>query len=120
MHPEISRFPSKLFYNARLLDGPDMALATKAPWHSLRAFPPYCFYNVEEGVEKSGSGQSFYNSAEAEAAVTLVDLLAARLPDVKVNYYAMRTCWLGMLLTFLISRQSLHIVSELLPLTSSS
>ncbi|KAI9275791.1 AAA domain-containing protein [Phascolomyces articulosus] len=86
MHPEISRFPSKLFYSSRLLDGPDMEVTTAAPWHSQEYFPPYRFYNVEDGMERTGYGKSIYNTAEAEAAVTLVDMLANRLPNVKLAY----------------------------------
>ncbi|KAI9490861.1 hypothetical protein BDB00DRAFT_835720 [Zychaea mexicana] len=86
MHPEISRFPSKLFYNSRLLDGPDMEANSAAPWHSQEYFPPYRFYNVEEGMERTGSGKSIYNAAEAEAALALVDMLANRLPNIKFAY----------------------------------
>lgn len=84
MHPDISSFPSKLFYGSRLLDGPDLAKITAAPWHAKQYFPPYCFYNVEDGHEKMGTGKSVYNAAEAEAALALVDMLATRLPQVKV------------------------------------
>ncbi|KAI8373222.1 uncharacterized protein BYT42DRAFT_579639 [Radiomyces spectabilis] len=86
MHPQISAFPSKLFYDSRLLDGPDMATISSAVWHSKGDFPPYCFYNIVEGHEKSGYGKSMYNVEEAEAAVALVDMLASQLPGVKFAY----------------------------------
>lgn len=85
MHPEISRFPSKMFYQSRLKDGPNMDKITKAIWHALPDFPPYRFFNVMDGQEKIGKGKSIYNVAEADAAVALVDMLCAKLPTVKVR-----------------------------------
>lgn len=83
MHPEISRFPSKMFYQSRLLDGPNMDKVSSAVWHSLPEFPPYRFFNIEDGQEKVGRGKSIYNVAEADAAVALVDMLCTKLPTVK-------------------------------------
>ncbi|KAI8987866.1 hypothetical protein BDF20DRAFT_910411 [Mycotypha africana] len=83
MHPDISRFPSKMFYQSRLLDGPDMAKMSSAVWHSQPEFPPYRFFNIMDGQEKIGRGKSIYNVAEADAAVALVDKLCARMPTVK-------------------------------------
>ncbi|KAF7724220.1 DEAD-box type RNA helicase [Apophysomyces ossiformis] len=86
MHPAISAFPSKLFYNSRLKDGPDMDKISGAVWHTKEEFPPYRFFHIEEGKEKTGYGKSIYNVAEAEAAVVLVDKLACQLPMVKFAY----------------------------------
>ncbi|KAI7884330.1 hypothetical protein K492DRAFT_143014 [Lichtheimia hyalospora FSU 10163] len=86
MHPAISSFPSKLFYNSLLRDAPDMDIVTCAPWHSRQYFPPYQFYNVEDGQERTGAGRSLYNPAEAEAAVALVDMLATQMPQLKLAY----------------------------------
>lgn len=85
MHPEISSFPSKLFYQSRLQDGPQMDKMSSAVWHALPEFPPYCFFDVYDGQEKMGRGRSIFNAAEANAAVTLVDLLLTKLPTVKVK-----------------------------------
>ncbi|OAD76938.1 hypothetical protein PHYBLDRAFT_109669, partial [Phycomyces blakesleeanus NRRL 1555(-)] len=86
MHPDISVLPSKLFYNSKLHDGPNMSTISAAPWHFKDAFAPYRFYNIEESQEKVGYGHSIYNPAEAEAAVTLVDMLANQLPGIKFAY----------------------------------
>ncbi|KAG1414926.1 hypothetical protein G6F58_006718 [Rhizopus delemar] len=83
MHPEISTFPSKLFYQSRLQDGPGMDKISSAIWHALPEFPPYCFYDVRDGQEKMGRGKSIFNVAEADAAVCLVDLLLTKLPTIK-------------------------------------
>ena len=70
MHPDISLLPSRLFYQGRLLDGPDMASKTHRPWHAHPKFGPYRFFNVARGVEMSKS-HSYMNQAEADVAVTL-------------------------------------------------
>ncbi|ORX57635.1 hypothetical protein DM01DRAFT_134426 [Hesseltinella vesiculosa] len=82
MNPEISAFPSCQFYRSKLLDGPRMSDLTKAAWH--KSFSPYMFVNVVDGEERMGSGSSIYNTAEAEAAVALVDLLAKLYPQEKL------------------------------------
>lgn len=71
MHPEISQLPSHLFYQKRLLDGPDMALKTAKPWHSHPKFGPYRFFNVNRGQEQETPGHSLKNPIEAQVAVAL-------------------------------------------------
>src|ERR1700709_1342027 len=70
MHPEISRLPSRLFYNGRLQDGPGMDVKTIQPWHSHTKFGTYRFFNVGRGLEEQ-SGRSIKNSAECQVAVAL-------------------------------------------------
>ncbi|KAG0190960.1 DEAD-box type RNA helicase [Apophysomyces sp. BC1034] len=69
-----------------LRDGPEMANISSAIWHTKEDFPPYRFFHIDEGREKTGYGKSIYNVAEAEAAVALVDKLASHLPMVKFAY----------------------------------
>lgn len=69
MHPEISVLPSKVFYDSRLKDGPDMDKKTVAVWHKKPIFGPYHFINVN-GVE-SKAGMSTKNTEEAQVAVDL-------------------------------------------------
>ncbi|KAF5385735.1 hypothetical protein D9757_005459 [Collybiopsis confluens] len=73
MHPEISRLPSKIFYNDRLQDGPDMATKTAQPWHTHSKFGTYRFFDVK-GLEES-SGRSTRNRTEAQVAVALFNRL---------------------------------------------
>ncbi|KAI0086495.1 SEN1 N terminal-domain-containing protein [Irpex rosettiformis] len=75
MHPEISILPSRLFYNGRLQDGPDMSSKTQRPWHRSPKFGPYHFYNVAKGVEETGRFHSLINKAEAQVAVALYNRL---------------------------------------------
>ncbi|WVR04068.1 hypothetical protein IAU60_001067 [Kwoniella sp. DSM 27419] len=75
MHPFISELPSKVFYNGKLKDGPDMARKTAALWHQRNVFGPYRFFNIE-GVELK-AGTSTKNPDEALAAVDLYKRLNA-------------------------------------------
>ena len=74
MHPQISLLPSRLFYDGRLLDGPDMGVKTERPWHSNSKFGPYRFYNVA-GVEEDGPFRSLINQAEVQVAIALFNRL---------------------------------------------
>lgn len=58
---------------------------TAALWHQNPEFPPYAFFNVKDGEEHQGYGQSLYNTNEADAAVHLVDKLASCFPGLKVS-----------------------------------
>lgn len=86
MHPDISELPSKIFYNSKLKDGPDMAKKTAAIWHRSQAFGPYRFFNVDGAETKAGT--STKNSDEAQAAVELYRNLEQQFGG-KVNF-AMR------------------------------
>ncbi|KAF8645168.1 hypothetical protein AX16_007996 [Volvariella volvacea WC 439] len=70
MHPDISRFPSQVFYDGRLQDGPNMAAKTLQPWHRHEKFGTYRFFNVVKGQEEQ-AGRSIKNSAECQAAISL-------------------------------------------------
>ncbi|TFY69567.1 hypothetical protein EVJ58_g358 [Rhodofomes roseus] len=75
MHPDISQVPSRLFYEGRLQDGPDMASKTLRPWHSHEKFGTYRFFNVLEGQEETGMGHSFINRGEIQVATALFNRL---------------------------------------------
>ncbi|KAJ1770323.1 DEAD-box type RNA helicase [Coemansia sp. RSA 1813] len=81
MHPEISVFPSRLFYESRLQDGPEMAVKQRAPWHDSTKYPPFRFFNISSGKEQVGSSHSVYNMEEVTAAVQLVYNLCMDHPD---------------------------------------
>ncbi|KAL6302769.1 SEN1 N terminal-domain-containing protein [Sparassis latifolia] len=77
MHPDISQLPSRLFYDRRLQDGPDMGTKTKRPWHSHTKLGTYRFFNVSQGRQEDGqgAGHSLINRAECQVAVALYNRL---------------------------------------------
>lgn len=87
MHPEISRISSRLFYNLRLKDGPDMATKTNQPWHLHKLFGVYKFYTVSRGREElSSKGHSFFNIAECDVILALYDRLRRQYSSYNFNY----------------------------------
>lgn len=87
MHPDISRIPSKLFYEGRLIDGPEMAAKTQQPWHASSLLGPYRFFNVAQGHhEAAHAGHSLINRAECDAALALYDLILRDFRQVDLNY----------------------------------
>ena len=71
MHPQISRFPGRRFYDGALKDAPRMAELNAAPWHAKRCFGPYVFYDVHDGVATEVAS-SWSNELEAQLAVQIV------------------------------------------------
>ena len=72
MHPEISFFPSKKFYDGKLVNGPNMANVTTREWHQSPLFRPYCFFNVVGGAQERGKhGVSLLNRAEVGIAMSI-------------------------------------------------
>lgn len=75
MHPEISVFPSKSFYDGRLLDGEDMAVLRAKPWHRSEVLGPYRFFDVQGTHQSAPRGHSLINIAEIEVALKLYERL---------------------------------------------
>ncbi|KAJ3731117.1 AAA domain-containing protein [Lentinula guzmanii] len=74
MHPDISRLPSRIFYDNQLQDGPSMDVKTAQPWHTHSKLGTYRFFNVKRGLEET-SGCSIKNRTEAQVAVALFNCL---------------------------------------------
>lgn len=85
MHPEISAFPSKTFYDSRLRDGGDMARLRARPWHKSQIFAPYRFFDVEGMSRSAPKGRSLVNEAEIDAALAMYDRLVTDVP--KYSFY---------------------------------
>ncbi|KEF60525.1 uncharacterized protein A1O9_02086 [Exophiala aquamarina CBS 119918] len=75
MHPEISLFPSKTFYDSRLRDGNNMAQLRRRPWHHSEVFAPYRFFDVQGMSQSAAKGHSLINLAELNVAMQLYDRL---------------------------------------------
>ncbi|KAM0870161.1 hypothetical protein ACQ4PT_040201 [Festuca glaucescens] len=79
MHPEISIFPSKEFYEGILQDGE--GLNKKRQWHSYSCFGPFCFFDID-GIESQPSGSgSWVNEDEVEFITLLYHQLAMHYPE---------------------------------------
>lgn len=79
MHPNISKFPSRQFYESRLGDADNLTSLCKAPWHVK--YPPYQFFNVAWGREQRVK-HSLYNPDEILACVNFVQQLCADFPSI--------------------------------------
>lgn len=87
MHPSISQFPSKAFYDSKLLDGPDMEAKTRQPWHQPDSlFPPYAFYHPLGAREERGKHHSLINRTEASMAVAICWRIANDYPKIDFAY----------------------------------
>lgn len=82
MHPEISKFPSKLFYDSKLLDGEGLEEKKKAVWHEESLLSPYRFFNVSGREQSRSGGKSVFNLAEVDACVSLIQKLCEAFPSV--------------------------------------
>lgn len=71
MHPDISIFPSKTFYDSRLKDGEGMAKLRRRPWHHSEVFAPYRFFDVQGMSQAATKGHSLVNIAEINVAMQL-------------------------------------------------
>ncbi|KND87274.1 Helicase SEN1 [Tolypocladium ophioglossoides CBS 100239] len=81
MHPEISKFPNREFYEGQLQDGQDMVQLRQKPWHQSALLGAYRFFDVE-GVQKKGHrGQSLVNIKELEVAMQIYDTFSKKYQD---------------------------------------
>ncbi|KAG9092848.1 DEAD-box type RNA helicase [Ceratobasidium sp. 370] len=86
MHPDISAVPSRLFYQGRLQDGPNMAQRTHQVWHTSSLFGPYKFFDVAHGQEEAQSNHSQINREEANAALALYERIQRDFRNTKFDY----------------------------------
>lgn len=76
MHPEISRFPSKEFYDGKLLDGPELDNLNRREWHEIPELGPYRFFDIDSGrQEQNTKTMSYTNAEEVKIAIELIDYL---------------------------------------------
>ncbi|KIV91603.1 hypothetical protein PV10_06121 [Exophiala mesophila] len=84
MHPDISLFPSRTFYDSRLKDGDRMAALRRRPWHNSEILAPYRFFDVQGISQAASKGHSLINVAELNVAMQLYDRLITDVP--KYNF----------------------------------
>eukprot|EP00835_Amoeboradix_gromovi_P001595 NODE_76_length_23341_cov_0.477498.p2 type:complete len:1357 gc:universal NODE_76_length_23341_cov_0.477498:22584-18514(-) len=81
MHPDISRFPSKLFYGNKITDGVDLVKWTKE-WHNNRYLGPFRFFDIKGS--HNNHNKSLSNAKEAAAVVDLIKYIAYTYPEINV------------------------------------
>lgn len=70
MHPDVSQLPSRIFYEGRLKDGPEMKKITQRMWHQHNMFGTYRFFDISAGREEK-SMKSLKNVQECKVAAAL-------------------------------------------------
>lgn len=73
MHPEISLFPSREFYEGQLQDGQNMMELRQQPWHKSALLGPYRFFDVQGVQERGRRGQSLVNTKELDVALQMFE-----------------------------------------------
>lgn len=71
MHEEIVSFPSRQFYQNRLVTSPLVLQHQPAPWYSHRCFPPFLVWNCNTLMEKTGNG-ALLNQGEVEMVLQIL------------------------------------------------
>ncbi|XP_070545124.1 uncharacterized protein [Ptychodera flava] len=97
-HPNISAVANNLFYGNQLMNG--VSDDDRSPLAD--GFPTLCFYNVSNGKEMCGRDGSYFNDAEAEFVVFLIETLIS---------YGVQPCNIGVITLYKaqLSRISLQI-----------
>ncbi|KAL3681980.1 hypothetical protein R1sor_000002 [Riccia sorocarpa] len=90
MHPQIRDFPSRYFYQGRLVDSESVRSRPDEAYHKDSLLQPYLFYDISHGRESHGGSVSYQNKLEAQVAVRLYRHLqevvaAGGLPSVSVG-----------------------------------
>ncbi|KAI3882740.1 hypothetical protein MKW92_002989 [Papaver armeniacum] len=85
MHPQIREFPSEEFYSGALQDGEDVNEQTIRPWHDFKCFGPFCFFDIEDGIESESedTDQSKVNFDEVEFVLLMYHKLVKNYPKLK-------------------------------------
>lgn len=81
MHPDISVFPSRTFYDGLLKDGEGMAALRRRPWHSSGLLAPFRFFDVKGQHQSAPKGHSLINLAEINVAISLFERLTTDFND---------------------------------------
>jgi len=93
MHPEISSWPAREFYDGGVMNAPNVETRAR-PKGTPRWLPPYVFVDVPDGVERGGRGKSKSNEREVQVACDVVARIrgdnddANALSIVVITFYA--------------------------------
>lgn len=82
MHPEISEFPRRQFYDSKLKDNEDIAekRRVQSSWHYTTAsFGPLVFFDIKSGMEERDPiGQSVFNETECDFLVAFLKIFGKK------------------------------------------
>ncbi|KAK6202328.1 DEAD-box type RNA helicase [Scheffersomyces amazonensis] len=81
MHPNISAFPSREFYNSKLHDGEGMLEKNNRPWHEIPQLSAYQLFNISGKHERNELSRSLFNQTEARVTLELVEKLMNMMPE---------------------------------------
>uniref|UniRef100_A0A7N0ZSZ6 Uncharacterized protein n=1 Tax=Kalanchoe fedtschenkoi TaxID=63787 RepID=A0A7N0ZSZ6_KALFE len=80
MHPQIRDFPSRYFYQGRLIDSESVTSLPDEKYYQDRLLRPYIFYDISHGRESHRGGSvSYENLHEAQFCVQLYEHLQRTL-----------------------------------------
>lgn len=86
MHPQIRDFPSRYFYQSRLVDSDSVSSLPDEPYHRDALLRPYVFYDVSHGREShKGNSVSYQNVTEAQFAARLYEYLQSFIKAAGIN-----------------------------------
>uniref|UniRef100_A0A7I4BQ27 Uncharacterized protein n=1 Tax=Physcomitrium patens TaxID=3218 RepID=A0A7I4BQ27_PHYPA len=81
MHPQIRDFPSRYFYQGRLVDSESVKALSEEVYHKDPLLQPYLFFDISLGRESHAGSVSYQNKMEAQVAVHLYQHLQKTLAD---------------------------------------
>ena len=86
MHPSISLFPNRMFYENQILDGPNVKQRSNVR-HFLegKMYGSYSFINVAHGREEVDKSHSLRNMVEAAVASEIVSRLFKGMSKLATN-----------------------------------
>ena len=80
MHPSVSLFPNREFYDQQILDGPNVKeRGYEQRFLQGNIYGSYSFINIAHGKEESGVGHSLKNMVEAAVVSEIVANLFKRM-----------------------------------------
>ena len=86
MHPSISLFPNRMFYENDILDGPNVIERSyKRRFLQGKMYGSYSFINVAHGKEEFDNSHSLQNMVEAAVASEIVSSLCKGMYKIANN-----------------------------------
>ncbi len=84
MHPTIAEYPSKRFYNGKLVTDAQLISSQShdMPYHADERFRPFVFHDIDYGAEQP-DGSSVSNRDEAQYILKLYEDLVRLYPQHK-------------------------------------